>query len=93
MYGAVFFVAAAKLEDILPETQEADRTAVILSLRGVEQIGSTFIKVLERYAIKLCTCNSKLVLTGVHPHVRQQVVITETTEVIAQDDIFLQKST
>ncbi len=89
VYGAVFYVAAAKLEDILPQTQEADRTAVILNLRGIEQVGSTFIKVLERYASKLRARNSKLILTGVHPHVRQQLEITETTEIIAGNDIFL----
>jgi hypothetical protein len=52
-------------------------------------VGSIFIKVIERYALKLKACNSKLMLSGVHEHVLQQIEMTEATEAIHSEDIFL----
>ncbi|MFO7678555.1 MAG: STAS domain-containing protein, partial [Chloroflexota bacterium] len=89
VYGSVFYAAAAKLEDLLPAPQGAERSVVILNLRGADRVGSTFIKVIERYALKLRANNSKLMLTGVHERVLDQLEKTETTEAIAREDIFL----
>ncbi len=89
VYGSVFYAAAAKLEELLPAPQGAERSVVILNLRGADRVGSTFIKVIERYALKLRATGSKLVLTGVHERVLDQLEKTETTEFIAREDIFL----
>ena len=89
VYGSVFYAAAAKLEELLPAAQAAERSVVILNLRGADRVGSTFIKVIERYALKLRATGSKLVLTGVHERVLAQLEKTETTEFIAREDIFL----
>ncbi len=62
---------------------------VILNLRGTDRVGSTFIKVIERYAQKLSANGGKLMLTGVHERVLDQIEKTETTDAIARDDIFL----
>lgn len=89
VYGSVFYAAASRLEELLPAPQQAVGAVVILNLRGADRVGSTFIKVLERYALKLRVHGSKLMLTGVHKRVLEQIEKTETTESIARDDIFL----
>lgn len=89
VYGSVFYAAAARLEEMLPAPQGAERAVVILNLRGADRVGSTFIKVIERYALKLRANGGKLVLTGVHARVLEQIEKTETTEAIARADIFL----
>lgn len=89
VYGSVFYAAAANLEEMLPAPQGAERAVVILNLRGADRVGSTFIKVIERYALKLRANGGKLVLTGIHARVLDQIEKTETTEAIAREDIFL----
>ena len=48
-YGSLFFAAAPLFEKQLPEiTEETYNTVVVISLRGYEDLGSTFLTVLER---------------------------------------------
>ena len=88
-YGSLHFSGAAMLEDILPSAQESHRAVVILQLRGLDNIGSTFIRVMERYAQNLQANGGKLYLTGVHPRVLEQLELTETTETIDAEAIYL----
>jgi SulP family sulfate permease len=89
VYGSLHFSGAAMLEDILPSAQESNRAVVILQLRGLDNIGSTFIRVMERYAQNLQANGGKLYLTGVHPRVLEQLELTETTETIDAEAIYL----
>jgi SulP family sulfate permease len=77
------------LEEILPSAQESNQSVVILQLRGLDNIGSTFIRVIERYAQNLQANGGKLYLTGVHPRVVEQLELTETTETIPEEAIYL----
>ena len=88
-YGSLHFSGAALLEDILPSAQESRCAVVILQLRGLENIGSTFIRVVERYAQQLQNNGGQLYLTGVHPRVLEQLEMTETTETIPEYAIYL----
>jgi SulP family sulfate permease len=88
VYGSLHFSGAAMLEEILPSAQETNRAVVILQLRGLDNIGSTFIRVVERFAQNLQANGGKLYLTGVHPRVHEQLELTETTETIAEDAIY-----
>jgi SulP family sulfate permease len=88
-YGSLHFSGAAMLEEILPSPQESYRAVVILQLRGLNNVGSTFIRVVERYAQQLQVNGGNLYLTGVHPHVYQQLELTETTETIPEENIYL----
>ena len=67
----------------------ASNAVVIARLRGTEQIGSTFITVLERYASELRANGGRLMLAGVHPKVKEQLQRTETTEDIPEEIIFM----
>ena len=49
-YGSLHYAAVYTLEDLLPSPETAHGAVVILRLRGREQISSTFIEVIERYA-------------------------------------------
>jgi SulP family sulfate permease len=89
VYGTVFFAAAYTLEQILPSPLEARRAVVILRLRGYEDVGSTLIGVLERYAGKLKENGRKLLLCGVSEGVKHRLERTETTETIPEADIFM----
>jgi SulP family sulfate permease len=55
----------------------------------LDNIGSTFIRVIERYAQQLQANGGKLYLTGVHPRVLEQLELTETTETIPEEAIYL----
>ena len=88
-YGSLHFSGAAMLEEILPSAQESNQSVVILQLRGLDNIGSTFIRVIERYAQNLQANGGKLYLTGVHPRVVEQLELNETTETIPEEAIYL----
>ena len=89
VYGTVFFAAAYTLEQTLPSPLKARRAVVILHLRGYQDVGSTFIGVMERYAQKLQENGGKLLLCGVSEGVRERLERTETTETIAAEDIYM----
>lgn len=88
-YGSLHFSGAAMLEDILPSAQESRYAVVILQLRGLDNIGSTFIRVIERYAQQLQASGGQLYLTGIHPRVLEQLELTETTDTIPETAIYL----
>ena len=93
VYGSLHFSGAVTLEERLPPVQGRERAVVILQLRGLDNVGSTFIQVVERYAQRLQSQGGKLYLTGVHPRVLEQLELTETTETISPDAIFLAEDT
>jgi SulP family sulfate permease len=89
VYGNLFFAAAAHFEAQLPQVNDASGTAVVLILRGRDEIGSTFIGVLQRYHQTLQANNSALFLAGVSPHVQQQLARTGLGTKIGESHIFL----
>jgi SulP family sulfate permease len=93
VWGSLFFSGAYTLQERLPEVGDAQQAVVILRVRGRSQIGSTFIRVLERYAQQLQANGGKLMLAGVTEHVMEQLDKTETFETIPREDIFLAKDT
>ena len=66
---------------------------VIIRIRGVEQVGSTMIAVMERYAGELRANGGKLMLSGVSQNVLDQILRTETTESVPEDSIFMATDT
>lgn len=59
-----------------------------ISLRGRNELGSTFINLLQHYAQELCSRNSKLMLVGVALVVMKQLTKTGATNIILPTDIF-----
>ena len=87
-YGSLFFAAAAAFETALPTVTDHSRhTVVIITLRGKEDLGSTFINVVTRYAERLHDVDSTLMLAGVSDRVADQLDSTRASTTIGPDNI------
>jgi SulP family sulfate permease len=87
--GSLFFAGAAKFEDQLPAVGQARRAVVILRLRDRDEVGSTFIRAIERYAIALQAQGNKLMLEGLGEQVWEQLERTELLALIGEENVFL----
>lgn len=77
------------VEDMLPAVDQTNHAVVVIGLRGKTEIGSTFTAVLQRYAQALRAHDSKLMLAGVEPAVRDQLSKTGVLNIIGEENIFL----
>jgi SulP family sulfate permease len=87
--GSLFFAGAAKFEDELPAIGQAKGAVVILRLRDRDEVGSTFIRVIERYTHKLQANGCKLILAGINERVREQLEDTDLLDLIGDENVFL----
>jgi SulP family sulfate permease len=74
--GSLFFAGAAEFEEHLPKVGEGRGAVVIIRLRDYDEIGSTFIRLVGRYASQLGASGNRLMLAGVSERVYQQLVDT-----------------
>ena len=88
-YGSLFFAAAPTLEKLLPDVGDAQRPVVILIMRGRDEVGSTFIALMLRYARALQRQGGMLMLAGVSESVREQLQRTGTLTEIGDENVFL----
>ena len=93
IYGNLFYAAADTFEKSLPAVDGSRRAAVILLLRGYEDIGSTVIGVLHRYTQALQANRGKLILAGVSPRLQGQLQRTGMLALIGEENIFLATGT
>jgi SulP family sulfate permease len=89
VYGSLFFAAAKSMEEMLPDVGDATHAVVAINLRGKSQIGSTFVTVLQHYSQALQDQDSKLMLVGVDPAVRDQLAKTGVLKLIGEENVFL----
>jgi SulP family sulfate permease len=89
VYGSLFFAAAKSMEEMLPDVGDATHAVVAINLRGKSQIGSTFVTVLQHYSHALQYQDSKLMLVGVDPAVRDQLAKTGVLKLIGEENVFL----
>ena len=64
VYGPLYFAASRTLRERLPAAKSADRSAVVLRIRGNSQIGATFIEEINDYAHELAERGGRLFLCG-----------------------------
>ena len=64
VYGPLYFAASRTLRERLPDAESADRSAVVLRIRGNSQIGATFIEEVNDYAHELGQRGGRLYLCG-----------------------------
>ncbi len=93
LYGNLFYAAADTFEKNLPAVGDARRSAVILLLRGYEDVGSTVAEVLRRYTQALQANQGKLILAGVSRALRAQLQRTGMLELIGKENIFPETKT
>ncbi len=86
--GSLFFAGAAEFEEHLPEVGDAHRTVVIIGLRDRDEIGSTFVRIIERYAKQLDMTGNKLMLAGMNERIMEQLEKTELMALLGKEDVF-----
>ena len=87
--GSLFFAGTVEFEEHLPDMGDAQHSVVILRLRDRDEVGSTFIQALQRFANELHERDNLLMLTGVGSHVWNQLEKTDLHELIGEENIFL----
>jgi SulP family sulfate permease len=87
--GSLFFAGVAELEEHLPKVADAQGTAVIIRLRDRDEVGSTFIRTLQRYTDTLKAGGNLLMLEGLSAKVLEQLERTELLDLIGEDNVFL----
>lgn len=88
-YGSLFFAAAGAVEQALPKVGDGcTNSVVIVSLRGKEDLGSTFVTVMTRYASRLRDARCTVMLAGVSDGVARQLEKTGAESVLGRDNVF-----
>ena len=87
-YGSLFFAAAANIETQLPKVSNSRHAAVVMRLRGRDDVGSTLLGVFERYHDELAVHDGRLLLVGVEDHVYQQLQRTGLLAKFGEDNVF-----
>jgi SulP family sulfate permease len=87
--GSGYFAAMRTIQENLPDPKDAQRAVVIFRMRNSAMIGSTFVLAAERYAAQLRANGGKLMMSGVTDKVREQLLVTETTDDIPAEDLFM----
>jgi SulP family sulfate permease len=89
-YGSLFFAATGAFEEALPSVSgESRRSVVILSLRGKEDLGSTFINLTTRYAKTLADHDCLLKVSGISDGVMSQLQVTGALDEIGAGNVYL----
>lgn len=88
-YGSLFFASADVFADQLPapETDSAG-SVVVLRLRGKEDLGSTFIRMILRYRDSLTSVGAHLVVTGVGDTILNQLRNTGALAELGESNVF-----
>ncbi|MFD0980108.1 SulP family inorganic anion transporter [Tropicimonas aquimaris] len=86
--GALFFASAQALEAQLPSVAGATGSTLILILRDVDDLGSTVIRLLKRYASDIGRAGGTLVLTGVNDELHGQLERTGVIENVGSDNVY-----
>jgi len=88
-YGSLFFAAAPVFESLLPTpTTASTNSVVILRLRGRDDLGTTFMDVLGRYADALAAVGSKLVLVSTNDYIEEQLDVAGVTAKIGPSNVY-----
>jgi len=85
--GSLFFAGASEFEEHLPDVGEARRSVVIIGLRDRDEIGSTFVRIIERYAKQLDASGNKLMLAGMNERIMEQLDKTELMALLGKEDV------
>ena len=88
IYGSLFFAGAKNFEEDLPDVDATHNAVVILNLRGYNELGATFITVLERFAKSLQKNGNTLMLVNVSPQVYSQLVNTNRLRILGEENVF-----
>jgi SulP family sulfate permease len=86
--GLEFFAEVPTLEEELPGKQGVQNAVVIVRLRGLEHVGSTGLKSLQRYNKELRDDGNLLILAGVDPRLKEELRHTRILDEIGEANMF-----
>ena len=86
--GSLFFAGTAEFEEHLPDVGEAHHSVVILRLRDRDEVGSTFIRAVQRFTKELQAGENLLMLVGISQHVWEQLEKTDLLDLIGRKNVF-----
>jgi len=86
--GSLFFAGVAELEEKLPDVGQARGSVVIFRLRDRDEVGSTFIRAIERYTRSLQAGDNRLMLEGLSERVADQLANTDVLDLIGEENVF-----
>jgi SulP family sulfate permease len=78
VYGSLFYAGARTVQARLPDPAGSEHPAVVLRLRGRAMLGSTAFVVLSDYADRLGAVGGRFYLSGLDPHVHEQLLLNRT---------------
>ena len=87
--GNLFYAGARTLSERLPDATTATRPVVVLRIRGQSEVGSTFFKVIGKYAEQVRDHGGRLILSGVQPSVRERMLRTGNLELIGEENVLM----
>ena len=88
-YGSLFFAASPLVEAAFPDVVADSRNSVVvISLRGKEDLGSTFINVIVRYSSRLAEADCLLKISGASDRVMEQFERTRAIDTIGAENIY-----
>jgi SulP family sulfate permease len=88
-YGSTLYATARLMEAQLPEiTTDSRRAVLILNLRQHDELGSTFLAMLQTYSENLRTHDAKLMLAEVGPHLYTQLGNTGRLSTLRRRNVF-----
>ncbi len=86
--GNLFYAGARTLGRLLPPAAGVERPVVVLRIRGQQELGSTFFKVIGAYAQRIADNGGRLILAGAEPAVLARLERTGMAETIGAENIF-----
>lgn len=86
--GSLFFAGTAEFEEHLPDVGDAHNSVVIIRLRDRDEVGSTFIRAIERYTHELQEQDNKLMLEGLNERVVEQLELTDILDLIGEENVY-----
>jgi len=87
--GSLFFAGVAELEEKLPDVAGASGSVVIFRLRDRDEVGSTFIRAIERYTRELHAQGNVLMIEGINQEVLEQLERTDLLGLIGKENVFM----
>jgi SulP family sulfate permease len=89
-FGSLFYAAAPAFEEKLPKTDaRTNHAVVIMNLHSRTDLGSTFMRTIDRYAEDLKNHESRLMLAEVDPSLRDQLALAGIVDSISRRSIFM----
>jgi SulP family sulfate permease len=86
--GSLFFAGVLELEEKLPDVGDASGSVVILRLRDRDEVGSTFLRTIERYNQRLQDNGNILMLEGISERVLEQLERTDLLDQIGEQNVY-----